>query len=104
VVGAGFEPCTRTASFYDVPQEVPIIRFLDTRGLDEADYDPANGYRLVRGTSRICFWCVIAGCRPFARARAAGGCARHGRRHPDWPLVVAQTGLHRLLSGGRPPP
>src|SRR3981081_3236916 len=25
-VGAGFEPCTRTASFYDVPQEVPIIR------------------------------------------------------------------------------
>src|SRR3954452_24125675 len=23
VVGAGFEPCTGTASFYDVPQEVP---------------------------------------------------------------------------------
>ena len=52
-VGAGFEPCTRTAAFYDVPTEVPLIRFLDTRGLDEVDYDPANlllnGFDPVRG-------------------------------------------------------
>ena len=41
-VGEGFEPCTRTAAFYDVPPEVPLLRFLDTRGLGEADYDPAN--------------------------------------------------------------
>src|SRR3954470_12675873 len=39
-VGQGFEPCTRTAAFYDVPREVPLLRFLDTRGLGEADYDP----------------------------------------------------------------
>jgi hypothetical protein len=41
-VGQGFEPCTRTAAFYDVPPEAPLLRFLDTRGLGEADYDPAN--------------------------------------------------------------
>jgi hypothetical protein len=41
-VGEGFEPCTRTAAFYDVPPEVPLLRFLDTRGLGEADYDPAK--------------------------------------------------------------
>src|SRR5262249_34928414 len=38
-VGQGFAPCTRTAAFYDVPAEAPLLRFLDTRGLDEASYD-----------------------------------------------------------------
>lgn len=38
-VGNGFEPCTLTAREYDFPQEKPIMRFLDTRGLGEADYD-----------------------------------------------------------------
>jgi predicted GTPase len=32
-VGEGFEPCTRTAAFYDMPPEVPLLRFLDTRGI-----------------------------------------------------------------------
>ena len=41
-VGGGFEPCTRTAAFYDVPLEAPLLRFLDTRGLGEVDYDPAK--------------------------------------------------------------
>lgn len=40
-IGNGFEPCTMTASVYDFPQDKPIMRFLDTRGLGEADYDPA---------------------------------------------------------------
>ncbi|MDC5806363.1 GTP-binding DUF697 domain-containing protein [Vibrio europaeus] len=39
-VGNGFEPCTMTASAYDFPQGRPIMRFLDTRGLSEADYNP----------------------------------------------------------------
>ena len=34
--------CTRTAAFYDVPSEAPLLRFLDTRGLGEAGYDPAS--------------------------------------------------------------
>src|SRR5215813_5867731 len=41
-VGLGFAPCTLTARFYDVPREAPLLRFLDTRGLGEAHYDPAT--------------------------------------------------------------
>src|SRR5215475_7934406 len=41
-VGVGFEPCTRSAAFYNVPPEAPLLRFLDTRGLGEARYDPAS--------------------------------------------------------------
>ena len=40
-VGNGFAPCTKTAQSYDFPQDKPLLRFLDTRGLGEADYDPA---------------------------------------------------------------
>ena len=39
-VGNGFSPCTKTAQAYDYPQDKPLVRFLDTRGLGEADYDP----------------------------------------------------------------
>ena len=41
-VGNGFAPCTKTAEAYDFPQEKPVVRFLDTRGLGEADYDPQD--------------------------------------------------------------
>ena len=41
-IGNGFAPCTKTAEAYDFPQEKPVMRFLDTRGLGEADYDPSE--------------------------------------------------------------
>ncbi|MGB1321413.1 MAG: YcjF family protein [Vibrio gallaecicus] len=39
-VGNGFAPCTMTAQSYEFPQGKPVMRFLDTRGLGEAEYDP----------------------------------------------------------------
>lgn len=39
-IGNGFAPCTRTSCAYDFPAQRPVLRFLDTRGLAEADYDP----------------------------------------------------------------
>ena len=41
-IGNGFQPCTRTARFYDFPAEAPVARFLDTRGLGEVTYDPGE--------------------------------------------------------------
>ena len=41
-IGSGFAPCTRTSRVFDFPAEAPIIRFLDTRGLGEVAYDPAE--------------------------------------------------------------
>ncbi len=50
-VGNGFEPCTRSAMHYDHPRDVPVMRFLDTRGLGEAHYDPASDLEAARGGS-----------------------------------------------------
>src|SRR5262249_38958924 len=42
-IGQGFRPCTRFSRRYDFPTgEAPLIGFLDTRGLDEPGYDPAE--------------------------------------------------------------
>jgi uncharacterized protein (DUF697 family) len=42
-IGRGYQPCTRTSSRYRFPSEqAPLLTFLDTRGLDEPGYDPAE--------------------------------------------------------------
>jgi len=97
-VGEGFEPCTRTAAFYDVPPEVTLLRFLDTRGLGEAGYDPAKDIAWCEGQSHLLL-VVMQVADPVQQTvldlvRAAR------RRHPDWPVVAAQTGLHRLYPIG----
>jgi uncharacterized protein (DUF697 family)/predicted GTPase len=42
-IGSGFRPCTRFSREYPFPNaEAPVLTFLDTRGLDEPGYDPAE--------------------------------------------------------------
>jgi uncharacterized protein (DUF697 family) len=42
-IGKGFQPCTRYSRQYHFPTaEAPLVSFLDTRGLDEPSYDPAE--------------------------------------------------------------
>ena len=50
-VGNGFQPCTRTAVSYSYPKENPLVCFLDTRGLSEANYDPAEDIAACVGKS-----------------------------------------------------
>jgi uncharacterized protein (DUF697 family) len=97
-VGSGYAPCTRTAAFYDVPPEAPLLRFLDTRGLGEANYDPAADMGWCEEQSHLLLVVMQvsdpvqdAVLRPLTEVR---------RRHPEWPVVVAQTGLHHLYPAG----
>ena len=42
-IGNGFQPQTQHSRQFDFPSaEYPVLRFLDTRGLGEARYDPAE--------------------------------------------------------------
>lgn len=49
--GNGFAPCTRTSLSYDFPEDKPLMRFLDTRGLGESDYDPGEDIRACQDRS-----------------------------------------------------
>jgi uncharacterized protein (DUF697 family) len=97
-VGEGFAPCTRTALFYDVPAEAPLLRFLDTRGIGEADYDPAKDIAWCEQQSHLLL-AVMQVSDPIQEA-VLRVLRMARRRHPDWPVVVAQTGLHRLYPSG----
>lgn len=50
-IGNGFEPCTQNSQLYDHPQDAPVMRFLDTRGLGEAQYDPTVDLAAAKGGS-----------------------------------------------------
>jgi uncharacterized protein (DUF697 family) len=97
-VGQGFEPCTRTAAFYDVPPEAPLLRFLDTRGLGETHYDPASDASWCEEQSHLLL--VVMQVADPVQGVVLQVLQQARRRHPEWPLVVAQTGLHRLYPVG----
>ncbi|MCT4371733.1 50S ribosome-binding GTPase [Yangia mangrovi] len=52
-IGDGFQPCTRSARSYDFPPGQPLVRFLDTRGLGEAGYDPTEDLAACRDRSHV---------------------------------------------------
>jgi len=58
-IGNGFQPCTRSARSYDFPPDQPLVRFLDTRGLGEAGYEPDEDLAQCRGRSHV----VLVTCR-----------------------------------------
>jgi uncharacterized protein (DUF697 family) len=91
-VGEGFRPMTRTARIFDFPPEAPLLRFLDTRGLGETGYDPAEDIEACARQAQLLLLVMRAGDPAqdavFDAARAIRA------RHPEWPVVVAQTWLH----------
>jgi uncharacterized protein (DUF697 family) len=91
-IGAGYRACTKTARIFDFPPEAPIIRFLDTRGLGETAYDPAADIAYCEDRAHL----ILAVVKALdAEQSAVVDAVRAAReRHPEWPVVVAQTTLH----------
>ncbi len=97
-IGNGFQPCTRTARFYDFPTEAPVVRFLDTRGLGEVAYDPAEDIQYCEAQAHLVLGVMKAG---DVHQEAVFEVLRQVRkRHPQWPMLIAQTGLHELYPPG----
>jgi len=97
-IGLGFKPCTRTARVFDFPQDVPVIRFLDSSGLGEVGYDPTEDLAQLESRAHV----VLAVARAMdARQDAILDVLRAVRqRHPDWSVVVALTWLHEGYPDG----
>jgi uncharacterized protein (DUF697 family) len=93
-VGNGFEPCTRSAQFYDFPADTPLIRFLDTRGLSEPGYEPAADIAWCQAQAHLVIVVMKAADPSQDEVLAALRTIR--QIHPEWPVLVVQTGLHDL--------
>lgn len=96
-IGTGYKACTKTAKIFDFPEDVPLIRFLDTRGLGEANYDAREDIEVARGASQ----CTIAVMRAMDTHQDSVLRVLTEIRQADggWPIVIAQTHLHE----GYPP-
>ncbi len=102
-IGNGFQPCTRTARVFDLPPEAPLLRFLDTRGLAEEGYDPAEDIAWCGSQAHLLL--VVARVDDPDQNPVIEAASAARRAHSDWPVVVAQTHLHKLYSlGERHPP
>ncbi|OSP54605.1 hypothetical protein BV911_12065 [Pseudoruegeria sp. SK021] len=93
-VGNGFEPCTRTAAFFDFPAATPVMRFLDTRGLGEAGYDPTTDLAECESHSHA----ILAVARLDDPVQGALSAALRTvvRRAPDIRVIVVHTGADLL--------
>ena len=92
-IGNGFQPCTRTASLYAFPDEATcMLRFLDTRGLGEAGYDPTEDLAYCQEQSHL----VMVVIKAMDHAQKPVLSALHAIRkaRPNWPVIVVQTALH----------
>jgi uncharacterized protein (DUF697 family) len=97
-IGKGFRACTRASAVYAYPDEEGcFLKFLDTRGLGEVDYDPAEDLEVAADQSH----CLIVVLKAMDHAQqdvlAALGAIR--RHRPQWPVIVCQTTLHEGYAG-----
>jgi len=97
-IGNGFQPCTRNSRFYDFPADIPLVRFLDTRGLGEVAYDPGDDIHYCESQAHL----LVAVMKVADINQAAVFEVLHAirQRHPEWPVLIVQTGLHELYPGG----
>ncbi|MBU2583362.1 MAG: GTPase domain-containing protein [Alphaproteobacteria bacterium] len=91
-VGSGYRACTKTAKIFDFPEDMPLIRFLDTRGLGEARYDAGEDIEVARGASH----CAVAVMRAMDAQQDAvlRVLSEIRKKDGNWPVVIAQTHLH----------
>ncbi len=98
-VGLGFKACTPTARIFDFPAQAPVIRFLDTRGIGEAGYDPTTDIAVAEAQAHLLL--VVMKATDTAQAAVVDTVTQARRRHPDWPVLVAQTCLHEAYGPGK---
>lgn len=92
-IGNGFRPCTRTAQLYDFPApDDYFVQFLDTRGLGEVDYDPAEDMALAQDQAHLLM--VVIKATDHAQKPVLEALEKIHKKRKDWPILVVQTCLH----------
>ncbi len=92
-IGQGFKPCTRFSRRYDFPaDETPLVSFLDTRGLEEPGYDPAEDIAAFDKEAHVVIVTVKALDHAQEKTIEALRAIRSAR--PSRPVLLVPTCLH----------
>lgn len=96
-IGQGFLPMTKSARLYAFPEERPVLRFLDTRGLgDVADYDPTTDLHQASRQAQVIL--VVTRATDLAIEEVLATLARVRLEQPERPVLVAQSCLHHAYA------
>ncbi|NLD70268.1 MAG: kinase [Limnobacter sp.] len=87
-IGNGYVPCTRNSVVYDFPPDDPAMRFMDTRGLGEVGYDPADDLAACESATHLLL--VLARLDDPVQGPVAEALARI-RRGRRMPVLVLHT-------------
>ena len=95
-IGSGFRPCTRTSRIYHFPTpEAPLVSFLDTRGVDEPGYDPAEDIAAFSDKAHVVV--VTAKATDFAQGNVRAALGPIRKANPSRPVALAVTCLHEAF-------
>ncbi|MBX3439070.1 MAG: 50S ribosome-binding GTPase [Planctomycetaceae bacterium] len=101
-IGSGFRPQTRQSRMYDFPEdELPLVKFLDTRGLGEAAYDPAEDIARFDSTAHLLIVTVRATDQAAAAVIEPLRAIR--KQNPSRPVLLVITCLHDAYPGQQHP-
>lgn len=92
-IGEGFRPCTKFSRLYHFPTpEAPLLTFLDTRGMDEPGYDPAEDLAQFDSQAHVMIVTVKALDHALENVRDHLRTIRKARPHR--PVLLLLTCLH----------
>ena len=92
-IGHGFRPCTRFSRQYEFPTpEAPLLTFLDTRGVDEPGYDPAEDLARFDALAHVMIVTVKVMDHALENVLNHLERIRHGAR--SRPVLLVLTCLH----------
>lgn len=95
VIGNGYLPETKATYRYTFPTEsTPVLRFFDTRGLGEGEYDPAEDIDALRKDANAVL--VTVRVNDFALSPLIEPLERIRRARPSRPVILVVTCLHNL--------
>lgn len=97
-IGNGFVSCTRTAEAFDFPQDDPILRFLDTRGLGEVAYDAGEDLAAVGQQANVAL--IVMRLDDPVQGAIADAVAQIRRTRPRMRLLVVHTAPDLLPDAG----
>lgn len=101
-IGGGFRPQTQRSEQYDFPSaDAPLVRFLDTRGLGETHYDPAEDIRQFASSAHVVIVTVRA--MDHALAEIVEPLRAIRKAAPARPVLLALTCLHEAYPGQQHP-
>lgn len=96
IIGEGFRPETKTSRRFDFPDSIdPLLRFLDTRGLAEATYDPTDDIQQFSQTTQMIV--VTVRVTDHALSNLIPPLRKMRSASPQTPILLVLTCLHEAM-------